>query len=113
MGTLSLPEEIKMFVLLLIATAQWSEMSPEELIQQLPELRGEIKHWPPELTVDAAIEMLRISPKGVKEWPLETRVAVKLLEWNRDDAEESSKFFKVCSYLASSSFPLFQSKSSS
>ncbi|KIO23794.1 hypothetical protein M407DRAFT_26788 [Tulasnella calospora MUT 4182] len=97
-GTLSLPAVVKQFLFKLKTAAEEAGRSPEELKIILPELKGELKEWPPEMPVDVAVEMLRVPPEVLKEWLPEVKVAVKRLEWNRDGAEESTKFFKSFVY---------------
>lgn len=94
-GTLSLPEVVKIFISRLKSSAEHLGLSPEQQKWLLPQMRGKFKEWPYGLPVDAAVEMLGMPPETFKDWLPETTVAVKSFEWSRGDAKESAKFFKV------------------
>ncbi|KIO23797.1 hypothetical protein M407DRAFT_26789 [Tulasnella calospora MUT 4182] len=91
-GTLSLPTWVKEVVFVLKEAAEESKLSPEALKESLPRLKKKYKDWRPVL--DLAVEMAGRPLEELKGWLPEMKVAVKMLEWDRDDAEDSTKFFK-------------------
>ncbi|KAG8914813.1 hypothetical protein FRC01_003902 [Tulasnella sp. 417] len=95
-GTLRVSAKAKEFVFLLNEWAAQNGLSHEDFKRRTPEFKeimpSELREWP--LEIRAAFEMAGTPPETLKGWIPEIKVAVKMLEWNRNHDEESTKFFK-------------------